>query len=76
MIVGGYELHLYCDTGGDPYGGKCPYRDPLTSPQGETFGSSLKECMGLARARGWTFKTRGRVAFCPRCSGKEGRDDC
>lgn len=77
MIVGGYSLHLYCDTGspdGSAVGEDCPYKPALSSlsDEGDIYGASRRDCMAQARKRGWTFpigSNSGEMrAICPRCS--------
>lgn len=65
-VIGCYSLDLYCDTGGDPYGGTCPSHVPGRTACAQFTGRSERDCLSQARKRGWTFHT-GR-AYCPRCS--------
>lgn len=60
MIVGCYDMHLYCDHGGDPYGGACEH----TEGPAEFTGKNQRECLSKARKRGWTYTLDGK-AYCP-----------
>ena len=67
MIVGCYTLDLYCD---------CPTHKEIYSEfPDQYFAEFGKNCMKQARANGWKFTrdkiTGGRIAICPRCSGKK-----
>ncbi|TDW21051.1 hypothetical protein EV128_12220 [Rhizobium azibense] len=66
-VVGCYSMDLYCDTGGDPYGGDCPYR-PYKGAQGQFTGRTERECLKTARSDGWTFREDATLAYCPKCS--------
>lgn len=73
MIVGGYDLHLYCEHETLPHyfgQGSVPkgYHAPSEFPH-EFQGGSKAECNAAARKRGWTFRRDGTVV-CPRCSRK------
>lgn len=75
MIVGGYDLHLYCDTGNTtPDAAKGA---PIVEVHGYLdggFGAFMdrNESRAKAKARraGWTFKSGGFV-YCPTCSRKK-----
>lgn len=76
-VVGAYSLDLYCDVGGDSYGGNCPHKDyDGTSGQygfrypAQFVGANLADCMKQARQQGWKFSRDKHTAKCPRCSGK------
>lgn len=56
MIVGGYDLHVYCD------GERC-------GSSGEYYGRTQREAYREARAQGWRF--RGKEVFCDRHAGKQ-----
>jgi hypothetical protein len=68
MLVGCYSLDLYCDTGDDAFGSKCPHRPILRNGQGEFTGPNERVCLQRARKAGWTFKEGATKAFCPACS--------
>lgn len=72
MIVGCYSVDLYCDTGGDVFGGECPYRG-YSGSQGEFTGQTEAECLRIARKIGWKFKEGNTLAFCPQCNSKKGK---
>lgn len=59
--VGGYELHLYCDTMSMAHHySEFPHR---------YFGDDKKETFAKAKAGGWQFHTLAQTATCPKCSG-------
>jgi len=74
MIVGGYELHLYCDLAG------CiKYDPPGADPMGEYLPAQFHadtywKAKKLAREAGWYFfKSKAGApprVRCPDCSGK------
>jgi hypothetical protein len=66
MIVGCYSMDLYCDTGGDAYGGKCPHSTSYTTVQAEFTGRNERDCLQQAKQRGWSF--RNGKATCPGCN--------
>lgn len=69
MIVGGYDLHLYCDTGNvEPDTEKHPPHG-YEEGRAQIYGRNEREAMATARAAGWTFKAGG-FTYCPRCSRK------
>ena len=58
MIVGGYEMHLYCDFEG------CKAGEANAFPaRAEFAGGRVGECRHVARKAGWQIK--GDKAFCP-----------
>lgn len=63
MIVGCYDMHLYCDGGGDSYGANCPHTQGVL----ELTGKNERECLKQARDLGWTFKLDSK-AYCAGCS--------
>lgn len=71
MIIGGYELHLYCDTGND----KPDTVNSATIPHIHNYDGGFEQFVGVdkadcnrrAKRRGWRFARDGRV-YCPRCS--------
>lgn len=74
MIIGGYSLHLYCDTGNaEPDMAKgapaVEVHGYLNGGFGEFGGHNEAEAKREAKAAGWTFKAGGFV-YCPRCSRK------
>lgn len=73
MIVGGYTLHLYCDSGREQPLGTVGHERAgdacLLSYPDEYNGETRAECVRLARARGWRI-TKGRQ-LCPRCREEE-----
>lgn len=63
MIVGGYELHLYCDC--------CKKYERLHKhgPHPDVFaGQTRAGCMRQARQDGWTFR-KGKCR-CSECGGE------
>lgn len=67
-VVGCYSLDLYCDTGGDVYGGNCPHRPVLNSVFAQYHGPTEGACMKQARLGGWKFNRDRSKAYCPACS--------
>lgn len=67
-VVGCYSMHLYCDTGGDPYGGTCPSHVPGATQMTEFTSHTHSQCIRQAKDRGWTFNRDKTKAFCPKCS--------
>ena len=61
MIVGCYNMDLYCDGVG-------PHRYNQFSEQ--YVGNSKKEVYKEARHRGWMLLEKSQQAFCPKCSKK------
>lgn len=53
MIVGCYEIHLYCET--------CNTRDEFTSD----YDKGLQQCKQKAKAAGWQL-IRDEFAYCPK----------
>lgn len=75
MIIGGYDLHLYCDTGNEtPDTAKsAPAVEAhgyLNGGFGEFHASNERMAKADAKAAGWTFKPGGFV-YCPTCSRKK-----
>lgn len=69
MIVGGYTLDLYCDSGLDqPYGtrGHSGAPDDGGAYPGTFCAETGRDCRWLARKAGWKF-LRGRRVICPTC---------
>lgn len=78
MIIGCYDMHLYCDAGNAEPGylddGKS-YEDRLhgfEEGSGEFTGQTESGCKRSARRAGWVFAKDGRV-FCYKHSGEEWR---
>jgi hypothetical protein len=63
MIVGGYQLDLYCDT--EP---SCPHANKFTSVQAQYVGQTERECLKQARKDGWKFKKDNTLCYCPGCA--------
>ncbi len=59
MIVGGYQLDLYCDGEHPPYDRAATY----------TFtGWDRAQARKAARKAGWSFAKDGKKTYCPSCS--------
>ena len=78
MIVGCYDMHLYCDAGNPEPGmvddGKS-YENRAHGFEegfGEFTGHTEAECKRWARRAGWKFLSDGRV-FCHKHHEKEWR---
>lgn len=72
MIVGGYDLHLYCDTGNDAPDTVNPATVPhlhgyLGGGQSEYAGHNEADCKRQAKKAGWHFARDDRV-YCPKCN--------
>jgi len=70
MIVGGYDLHLYCKNETLPLVGSDAsclkgFHRYNEFPH-EFYGRNEREVMKQARKRGWKF--RDGDAICPRCA--------
>lgn len=63
MIVGGYSLHLYCDSEREC---KAIRESWMTPTFGEFEGTNEADCNRQAKRRGW--KIRNGKCFCPLCS--------
>lgn len=73
MIVGAYELVLYCDTEGCPMASCTPNGANEPTPPFRTQAESGNECRMRARRLGWTlFRHTGRC-LCPECTQKKRR---
>ena len=59
MIVGGFELHLYCDNDKHIYLGNEP---------AQFVGETRDECYREAREKGWKILHKKRAAYCPKCA--------
>lgn len=76
MIIGGYDLHLYCDTGNEEPDTVNRSTVPeihgyIDGGTAQFNGHNEREAKAQARAVGWTFKPGGFV-YCPRCSRRKG----
>lgn len=79
MIVGGYELHLYCDNEGmcrrdwDWWErNRKPGQEVKLFPDVFNDGSR-GECMKIARTQGWKIEKNSEgveKAYCPQCTGR------
>lgn len=71
-VIGCYTMDLYCDTGGDSYGGDCPNKPQgyIGGPVAQFTGYTEGDCIKQARKRGWKFSRDKMKCFCPRCSKK------
>ena len=60
MIVGGYDLHLYCDFAG-PHG--------FRESRGQFSGCRKSDAIRAAKSDGWRFFGSGTstTAKCPKC---------
>ena len=71
MIIGCYDLHLYCDNQKDDY-----KEDKLIHKYNEFphrfTGHTEGQCFKKARANGWLIGKERQL--CPRCSGKRVKD--
>lgn len=68
MIVGGYSLHLYCDTDGCKNQNARPTQDSTgAAAPGEFNGDTKNECVKAARRRGWSLSFLTGRATCPDC---------
>lgn len=63
MIVGGYDLQLYCDRESPAHGYK-EFPHQFSSE----FGHRARR---NARRAGWKLNLRDGTAICPKCSGKK-----
>ena len=76
MIFGAYTLDLYCENMETYEIHKHMWyvlKDGRKFPL-QYVGQTNRECMQLARAAGWTFKTGEygqKLAICPICSKKK-----
>ncbi len=67
MIVGCYDLELYCDNGDN--GEDCPdYKSWCMNPNGTFTGYDRAEAYRKARSLGWRIGKE--KCYCPKCSGK------
>ena len=66
MIVGGYSLHLYCDSGLKPAGNVEGHGWAGEANPAEFAGRNKTACRTQAKARGWILQ--GTLAICPVCA--------
>jgi hypothetical protein len=66
MVVGGYELHLYCDYPDDTYAHRGSGQFPGPG-FGEFSGDKGSECRRDARQSGWKIEKGEMRALCPMC---------
>lgn len=66
MIIGCYDLHLYCDFSDEEYKhrGSGAYPGPA---RGEFTGETASEARQQARRAGWLIDIRNERALCPYC---------
>jgi hypothetical protein len=71
MIVGGYNLNLYCDGAPDCKNRSAKYDggDHYTAP-GKYVGETGSECRQQDRKRGWILNLQENTAVCPKCAKK------
>lgn len=72
-VVGGYTMHLYCDSGLDqPYADE--RHDRILGHHGEPgqfLGKNLTECRRKARKAGWFITgSNQNTVTCPRCAAE------
>lgn len=69
MIVGGYDLHLYCDHQIVNAGKDVPW----CSSHGQYCGPTARDARREARRRGWSFRVIGddEMAICPKHSKRK-----
>jgi len=70
-VIGCYSIDLYCDAGGEEYGGKCPHKYILATVQFQAEGRNERECLAKARKAGWKISRDKRRATCPGCAGSK-----
>ncbi len=69
MIVGGYSLHLYCDTNGCPWSTATATSDGGSRAPGEfTHDKNERGAVAKARRAGWKLDLRSGTCWCPKCS--------
>lgn len=71
MIVGAYELTLYCDTEGCPNASCTPNGSAYPAPPFQTYAETGSECRMVARRLGWTLFLHTGLCLCPGCSEKK-----
>jgi hypothetical protein len=71
MIVGGYELTLYCDTTGCSMASCSPNGSEEPTPPFQTYAETGSECRSVARKAGWRLNMQDNSCFCPWCAKKE-----
>lgn len=73
MIVGGYDLHLYCNAGEEwraAHPGEWDARHEGGGKAAEFSGSNRAEAIRAARARGWAVNWKKGTAYCPACAAE------
>ena len=71
MIVGAYELTLYCDTEGCPKASCIPNGDQKPIPPFQTYAETGSECRRKARRRGWVLFMHRGLCLCPDCAQRK-----
>lgn len=73
MIIGGYELQLYCDNAKSGEFGTV--RDNIGHSHAEFphyyTGETGSNCRKMARRDGWELNLKAHVAFCPKCTANK-----
>jgi len=68
MIVGAYELTLYCDTAGCPKASCTPNGSQEPAPPFQTYAETGGECRRKARRLGWFLNLKTGGCLCPTCA--------
>lgn len=69
MIVGGFVLHLYCDTPGCPQGSARPTSDGGSQAPGEfTHPKNEAGAFAAARRAGWVLVVTSGQCYCRDCA--------
>jgi hypothetical protein len=68
MIVGCYDMHLYCDGEGCKTWSKYVEAFLDQVAEGEYSGRTAADCIRQAKKHGWRFNMRGQCK-CKRCVG-------
>lgn len=71
MIVSGWTMDLYCETG-NPRHDWYEYHGMSSASFG---GISQADCSAQARAAGWTINWQSREARCPLCRNYKPQED-
>lgn len=73
MIVGGYVLHLYCDSGRREFDQKDKpgHQHGMSSNAAEFSAETGPQARARARRSGWRLDVKRDRALCPICSGKK-----
>lgn len=75
MIVGGYTLHLYCDTKDCP-NSRCELQGDTTIPPFVANDEHGYMCRSKARREGWRLNVFRGTCLCPDCAKKVDTNDC